>query len=513
MRAIADGLVESITARLSQLDQFQGKLLVIPSSEIRSRKVTSAEEARKLYGANLVITGSAILLAGVIQFTVTLVETAKMRNLGARTFEFDLKNPSMLRDGAMEGVFKLLEVQMNLEPKQKSTDGETTDAQAYADFLKGSGYLARYDVPGNIDLAVASLEQAARKDPNYANAYGNLARAFLRKARSSGEKHWADRAIEAAQKSVQLAPNVGSTHISLGEVLRNVGKEDEAIGELQKGMKLAPGNAEAYRNLAQVLTNLGRVNEAERLYREAIKRHPIDWYAHFRLAMLCRNLRRYDEGEAEFKQALTLAPGNVLALVNLATMYMKQARYHEARMLLQDGLKSSKAAATYSTLGLVFYYEHRFKEATESLEAAVDLDSANFIFQGNLGIVTNWTPGNQAASEPAFRRAIELGEKMLQVTPKDYSIRADLAEYYAHLKDPVKAAYNLEQIPAALRSNFTVNFALVYELLGKRKEALAALKGLLDPIAFNEIRDDPDLKQLWSDPELQALLARIKKSN
>ena len=513
VRAIADGLVESITARLSQLDQFQGKLLVIPSSEIRSRKINSAEDARKIYGANLVITGSALLVAGVIQFTVTLVETAKMRNLGARTFEFDLKNPSMLRDGAMEGVFKLLEVQMTLEPKQKSTDGETANAQAYADFLKGSGYLARYDVPGNIDLAVASLQQATKKDPNYANAYGSLARAFLRKARSSGEKHWADRAVEAAQKGVKLAPDVGSTHVSLGEVLRNFGKEDEAIEELQKGMKLSPGNAEAYRNLAQVLTNIGRVTEAETLYREAIKRHPTDWYAHFRLAMLCRTLRRYDEAEKEFKQALNLAAGNVLVLVNLATMYMKQARYPEARILLQDGLKSSKAAATYSTLGLVYYYEHRFKDATDSLEAAVDLDSANFMFQGNLGIVTNWTPGKQAASEPAFRRAIELGEKMLQVTPRDYSIRADLAEYYAHLKDPVKAAYNLEQIPAPLRSNFTVNFALVYELLGKRKEALAALKGLTDPSAFNEIRDDADLKQLWADPELQALVARIKKSN
>ena len=480
-------------------------------SEIRSRKISSADEAKKIYGANLVITGSAIPLAGVIQFTVTLVETTKMRNLGAHTFEFDLKNPTMVRDGAMQGVLKLIETSMNLEPKPKSTDGETTNAQAYADFLKGSGYLARYDVPGNIELAVSSLQQATKKDPTYANAYGGLARAFTRKARSTGEKHWADRAIEAAQKGVQLAPGVGSTHVSLGEVLRNFGKEGEAIIELEKGMKLAPGNAEAYLNLGQVLTNLGRVGEAEMLYREAIKRHSIDWYPHFRLAMLCRNLRRYDESETEFKQALTLAPGNVLALINLGILYNKQGRYPEARVLLQDGLKISKAAGAYSTLGLVLYYEHRFKEAADALEAAVDLDPSNFIFLGNLGIVTHWAPGKQSASEPAFRRAIELGEKMLEVTPKDYSIRADLAEYYAHLKDPIKATYNLDQIPMAMRSNFTVNFSLVNELLGKRKEALAALKGLSDPMAFNEIKDDPDLKQLWDDPELQAILSKIKK--
>ncbi len=509
VRAISDGLVESITARLSQMEQ--GKLLVIPSSEIRSRKINSPDEAKKLYGANWVITGSAMLLAGVLQFTLTLVETTKMRNLGAETFEFDLKNPTMVRDGAMEGVFRLLSAQMNLESKPNSADGETKNAQAYAEFLKGSGYLARYDVPGNIELAVTSLQLAIKKDPNYANAYAGLARAFLRKARSTGERHWADRAIEAAQKSVTLAPGVGSTHVSLGEVLRNFGKEDEAITELQKAVKLSPGNPEAYRNLGQVLSNMGRVTKAETLYREAIKRHPIDWYAHFRLAMLYRNLRRYGEAEAEFNQALTLAPGSVLAVVNLGSMLTKLRRYDEARSRLQEGLKLTKAAATYSALGLVYYYEHRFKEAAESLETAVDLDPTNFIFQGNLGIVTHWAPGKQTASEPALRRAIELGQKMLEVTPKDYSIRADLAEYYAHLNNPAKAIYHLEQIPPAMRGNFTINFALVNELLGKRKEALGVLKGTSDQVVFNEIQDDPDLMQLWEDPELQKILSNVKK--
>ena len=504
VRALADGLVETLTSKLSQLDEFQGKVLVIPASEIRSRKITSAEEARKIYGANLVVTGSAQVVDSAVQFTINLIDPEKMRQLSSKNFEFDAKNPGLLRDGAMDSLLSLLSMQLSRDARRNVAEGETSNSVAYSEFLKGSGYLARYDVKGNIDLALTSLQSAVKIDPSYANAHASLARAYIQKGRFSGEKYWGERAAVVGKKAVELGPNVASTHIALGEVYRLIGKEDEAISELQRALQIHPGNAEAYRNLASVLFNRGRFKEAEDLYREAVKRRPSDWFAHLQLGIFLRATRQYDGAEAAYQDSLKLIPDNTIVLRNLAVLYRAQARYPEAREVLDRSLKVSLAPSSLNTLGVVYYYEHRFQEAASNIEAAIDLDSSAYIFWGNLGMVSKWDPSRKDKAIPALRRAIELGGKQLQVTPKDYGVRINLAEYHARLGEGPQALAHLEAIPKDRRESYIVNFALIYELLGKRKEAIAVLKKLSDTMAWNDIKNDPNLAQLWADPELQA---------
>lgn len=511
VRALADGLVETLTSKLSQLDEFQGKVLVIPASEIRSRKITSAEEARKIYGANLVVTGSAQVFATVVQFTVNLIDPEKMRQLSSKNFEFDAQNPGFLRDGAMDSLLSLLSMQLSREARRSVAEGETSNSVAYSEFLKGSGYLARYDVKGNIDLALESLQSAIKSDAGYANAYASLARAYIQKGRFSGEKYWGERAAEVGKKAVELGPNVASTHIALGEVYRLVGKENEAITELQRALQINPGNAEAYRNLASVLFNRGRFKEAEELYREAVKRRPSDWFAHLQLGIFLRATRQYEGAEAAYRDSLKLIPGNTIVLRNLAVLYRAQARYPEAREVLDRSLKVSLTASSLNTLGVVYYYEHRFQEASSNIEAAIDLDSSSCIFWGNLGMVSKWDPSRKDKAIPALRRAIELCGKQLQVTPKDYNIRINLAEYHARLGEGPQASVHLEAIPNDRRDSFIVNFALIYELLGKRKDAIAVLKNLSDSVAWNDVRNDPNLAQLWADPELQTIRSKAMK--
>lgn len=510
IRVIADGLVETITASLSQLDQSQGKILVIPSSEVRARKITSAEEANKIYGANLVITGSALLVSGTIQFTLILTDAVTRRQLGAQTFDFVVKNLIQVRKGAMDGVLKLLSYQAAKEARGDVAEGETANSEAYADYLKGIGYLARFDVKGNVDLALESLMKSTTADPNFANAHASLGQAYRWKASLANEKHWTDRAIEAAQKGVRLAPNIAGTHISFGEVLKSAGREDEAIEELQKALQLSPGNAEAYRTLGEVLTNRGRFAEAEKLFKEAIERHPLDWLAQLQLAQLQRDLRRYAEAEISYKKALNLVPGSQAVMGNLASLYRRQGRYAEARERYDRVFKDTGNPFALSAMGITYFYEHRYQEARSSIEAAIDINSTRYSYWGNLAVVCRWEQNCKGKVEPSLRRAIELAEKALEVTPREYTIHADLAEYHAYLKESAKALHYLNQIPNEVRAKFLVNFALVYELLGKRKDAIEALLKLTDPIALNDIKNDPSMRQLWSDPQLQAVYSSSK---
>ncbi|WP_321475148.1 serine/threonine-protein kinase [uncultured Paludibaculum sp.] len=206
LRALTDGLTETITAKLSQLEQFQGKLTVVPASEVRARKIASAEDARKIYGANLVISGSAQQTGSRVECTLNLINAQTLRQLSSRSIILDAGNLLALRDGAVSGVIDLLELRLSSEASGAVQAGETGAPAAYAQYLRGRGYLARYDVPGNIDLALASLQDAVKQDPNYALAHAALAEAYWWKAKLTSDRHWADRALEYGEKAVKLNP-------------------------------------------------------------------------------------------------------------------------------------------------------------------------------------------------------------------------------------------------------------------------------------------------------------------
>jgi len=348
------------------------------------------------------------------------------------------------------------------------------------------------------------LERAVKADPNYALAWAGLGEAAWRKARVTGDKKWADRAVEDAERAVRLDGSLAIVHSVLGEVYGSAGRNEEAIGEFRKAIEIAPGNAEAPRELARVYKTLGRLAEAEAAYLQATKARPTDWYPHTELGVFYFERERYPEAEAELKTAAQLTPDNDIVYRDLGTVLTMQGRYGEAIEQFQHALKIQSTAATYMALGTAFFWQHRYQEAATAAETAIDLDSTRYLFWGNAGIYYKWAPGSQPKSVPALQRAVDLAQKFLETVPTDYEARANLAEYRARLGDAKGAIAELDRIPASIRSPFAARFALVYELSGRRAEAIQQiLLNLKSAASLNQIRDDPDLAQLWNSPEIQ----------
>jgi tetratricopeptide (TPR) repeat protein/predicted Ser/Thr protein kinase len=511
VRAIADGLVETLTSKLTDMEQFHGKLLVVPASEIRASKIGSAAQARRMYGANLVVTGSAQRLQSLIQFAVNLVDPVKMRQIGARSFDFDATNAILLRDTALNGVLGLLEFQLTPAAQRSIRQGETSNSSAYAEYLKGRGYLVRLDIKGNIDLALDSFLNATKKDPQYALARAGLAEAYMRKATLTADKYWSDKALENAEQAVQIDQNLAAAHTNLGEVYARRGREDDAIREFQQALNLSPQNADAHRELAIVYANLGRFQEAESSYLEATKRRPTDWLTYIHLARFYRQRGRYSEAESVYQRAKILTPDNAIIYRNLAAVYRAQGKYSNARAELQTALKIEPDPRAYSALGVAYYYEHRFQEAASAFEAAIDLDSSSYTAWGHLGMVYQRIPSQKGRVQSALRKAIELGEKWVEFTPKDYDARANLAEYWARLGETKDANEEITKIPENLRTLYSSRILLVYELLGMRQKAIDCVRDLKDPAILNDIKNDPDLTVLWSEPSVQETVRRLQK--
>ena len=499
-RTVADGLVEILAAALSDFERFPGSFAAIAPSDLRSRGVTSAEEARRVYGANLALTGSAQPAGDKVEFTVSLVDAVTLRQVGARTFLYDPKNPLTSRDQAVTEVVGLMKLDVPAAARSLVTAGDTAAPNAYSAYLEGRGFLARHDLPGNVDRAIASFASAIRQDPKYALAYAGLGEGYWRKATATGEQQWAVLADQNAEQAVQLDGNLALAHSVLGTVYLDAGRQQDAIREFQHAMDLAPGNADAPRKLADVYMRLGRFEDAEALYIQSTKSRPTDWYGHLLLGIFYFEKERYTEAEAAFNQAKSLTPDNNVVRRDLGVLYRRQGRYQEAIEEFQQGLRIRSDAVTYFALGGAYYNEHRYQEAVAATEAAIDLDSGDYRSWGNLGIYCRWAPGNESKSAPALRRAIELATKLADTTKSNYEVRANLAEYKARLGDAKGAQAEIEQIPAAARGPFTTRLAIVYELTGRHNLAVDVVRSNLKSAAsLSRIKDDPDLAAVWRD--------------
>ena len=146
MRALSDGLVETLTSKLTQMERFRGELMVVPASEIRSREIHTVDEARRIYGANLVVTGSVQRWGPRLQITANLVDAATVRQLDAVTLDVEADELVALRDGLAFRVAGMLDLELTPGARRELLFGETRLAEAYRAYLEGRGYVQRYDV-------------------------------------------------------------------------------------------------------------------------------------------------------------------------------------------------------------------------------------------------------------------------------------------------------------------------------------------------------------------------------
>ncbi len=504
LRTVADGLVEILTSALSDVERFQRTITAVPASEVRRRGITTAQEAQRFFGVNLVITGSAQPAGDKVEFTVNLLDAMSARQIASRTFLYDPKNPMVSRDQAITQVVRMMNLDVPAAAHTAIAAGDTSAPSAYSAYIEGRGFLARYDVPGNVDKAIDSFTKATAQDPKYALAYAGLGEAYWRKARATGDKQSATLANQNAEYAVQLDSSLAIVHSVVGSVYLDAGRQEDAIREFQRAMELAPANAEAPRQLAEIYKDLGRFEEAEALYIRSTKSRPTDWYGHLLLGLFYYERERYPEAEAELNQAKSLTPDNDMVRLDLGAVYRMHGRYQEAIEEYQQALRIRSNANTYAALGGAYFYEHRFQEAVSAVEAAIDLNSNDYRYWGNVGIYYRWTPGSEAKSVPALRRAIELATKFAETRKSDYAVNANLAEYRARLGDPKGALAEIDRIPPTARAPFTTRLAIVYELTGHRDKAVAMVRSnLKSPASLNQIKDDPDLTAVWREAKPQ----------
>lgn len=507
-QAFCDGLVETLTSKLTQMEQFQGSLRVVPSSDIRRGKVDTVQAARRNFGVNLVLTGSMQRTGDSVRLTANLVDAATLRQLRSQVFDGRVTDVSLWQDEAIVAVTRMLDLELNPDSRRVLAAGGTSSSEAFRLYTEGRGLLQRFEKRENIERAAALFEKAAAVDPGYALAYAGLCEADWLRYELTKDSTWVDEARRQCQRALELDDTLAPVRVALGLVLSRTGRHEEAIGELRRALEIDPLNAQAYRELGRAYEARGDLAAAEATLYRSIQLRPDDWAAHNTLGVFYYRHGRYAEAEAPFQRVIELTPDNPRGYINLGGLYHLMGRLDDAEAMLRQSLQIEPTSFAYSNLGTLYFFQQRYTEAVPMFEKAVELGQKTYLLQGNLADAYRWAPGYQAQAPTAFRQAMELAEAELKVNPRDAEVRSSIAVYQAKLGELKQAQASIRTALAEAPDNVNVQFkaAVVYQLAGQREQALQALEqAVRGGYSAVEVRASPEFRALHSHPRFRAL--------
>ncbi len=504
--ALAEGLMDSLAGRLSNLDVGNQSLWVVPNSVVRRRKVTDPADALSQLGANLVVKGSVQRDGNDIHLTVNLIDTKNLRQIGSADVEDRTGDLSTLEDEAVSRLAHLMNITVTAD-MLRNTGGSVNPA-AYEDYLTALGYTQRFDKPGNLDLAIASLQKAVQTDPSFALGYAQLGEAYRLKYQVEQNPHWLDEAQANCQKAAELDNRVPAVFVTLAQIHDVLGKHDLALQEFHHALDLDPKDAAALGGLARSYESSGRIADAEKTFQDAAALRPDDWYGYNELGAFYDRQGKYPQAVAAYRQALQITPDNAEIYSNLASVYLdtggKQS-LAEAEQALKKSVALAPSYPAYANLGLLYLEEKRYGEAATATEQALQMNGNNYLVWNNLVIA--YEGSKQTDKEAAARhKAEQLAEQAVTLKPRDAMAQSTLAALYADDKLNEKASARIRTSLALAPDdpNVLANIGDAYESMGDRGQALKYLeKALSKGYALDDVAMEPGLQSLMADPRFK----------
>jgi len=383
----SDGLAEELLNCLTRLKSLR-VCSRTTSFALKGKELDMPTIASKL-GVRHVLEGSVRRSGDRVRITAQLVDAAKDRHLWSETYDRRLSDIFAVQDEISSHIFTALK--LTLSPDEHAAvqcmagQCATQNVQALDFYLQGREYYHRTE-PGHLDQAAEQLERAIAIDPGYAVAWAWLTYVFVdRYWYQALDRRWLERAEEASEKAIELAPDLAEAHGARAYFLRASERFEEAEAEFQKAMEINPRLFEPVHHYAQMERSRGRYRRAAELFERAANVRLEDYQA---LAVACNMYETLGEEEAadrvaeesleRARRALEVNPADSRALILGAGSMYRLGQVDEAMEWVARAREASpqsngvayNAACLYAKLG-------ETDKALDLLEKAWELGSRN----------------------------------------------------------------------------------------------------------------------------------------
>jgi TolB-like protein/Tfp pilus assembly protein PilF len=303
-----------VTARTSSF-HFKGSNTAIP-------------DIAKQLGVAYVVEGSVRKAGDKVRITAQLIKAADGFHVWSETFTRDLKDIFAVQDEIAGLIAKTLELKIGREPSAH----REVNPEAFRLLLSGRAKV-RQSGNANRDSGIADFRAAVELAPDYAEAWAQMAHAYIQNARFGGvalETGFRE-ARRAAQKALALAPDSAEVLANVAWVRRTADWDWRAADQMfHRAVQLSPENADILTEASVTLLNVGHVEEAIALGRRAVVLDPLNPDAHFNLSFIQGNAGHLPEAMESAGRAVALAPDAEDYRSNLAGTLADIGRLDEA---------------------------------------------------------------------------------------------------------------------------------------------------------------------------------------
>ena len=384
---------------------------------------------------------------------------------------------------------------------------QTPAAGMQKDYRRARDLLAHHYRPQALETAIPLLEQIVARDPQFAPAFADLARANFLQFTQQRETKYIEPAREAALHALALAPDLASAHVTLGALYGWTAQNDLAGHELEEALRLDRFNAAAYGALADQYKRQGRTELVEPTLRKAVSLAPDDWSLMQQLGEYYLDNGKWAQAGEQYRSAIELMPDNPRPHNNLGLVYQGLGRLEESAAAFQRAIDLEPTFIRYRNLGMVLAEAGRYEEASRMLERSIEMRPDNYRAWGLLATVYLNQHADPAKVRETFLKAIALASDLRKETPRDEYLLADVGGYYAAIGMKEESLPLLAQAAALAPAVPQVLYqvAIGYEDLHHRDEALRWLaRAKASGYPSESIVRNPQLAALRADPRYGA---------
>ena len=239
----------------------------------KDKSVDLTSIANKLHVAHI-LEGSVRKSGTSIRITAQLIEVATDSHLWSETYDRQLDDIFAIQDDIAKRILGALKLKLGTGRSKFPT---TSDSQAYAYFLRGSGHS---NTAGSKDqeLAIKLFQKAVSLDPGFVRAWIKLAQASsMVSTFYGGGEHYQEIAAAAGEEATRLAPKYAESYLARGYAYLAGKKYAEAEAELFTAIKLDPELAIAYHYLARSAYFQGQMEKALKYFSKSTELNPDDY--------------------------------------------------------------------------------------------------------------------------------------------------------------------------------------------------------------------------------------------
>lgn len=203
-----------------------------------------------------------------------------------------------------------------------------------------------------------------------------------------GEESKAEDPLTLDGDPEQLQPDV---FVANGQLWESTGNLTKAMESYAQALESDPKNGAALTSIARLHFREARYPESAEYFQKAITQNPNDAALFNDLGLTLSKLGQHDMAAQTLQRALELAPGTSRYANNLASVYFESGKADEALKVLQA---NNKAAVAHFNMAFLHYKKGETAKAKVQLTESLAYE-------------------NEAASDPATKRAIDRSREML----------------------------------------------------------------------------------------------------